>query len=244
MNIDSLNYFGGHWIIWKWLGYGSNFSNWKPLLIGYIVVLHLVFNMGYSFHLGMSIFRNENFTDDIKNLTTFAVCFAGTLKSFVYAFNFYKIHRMEEMIKVLDLRVSGNCETNIYVHMRTQLRNILYGFIGIYMTVGIFAELSFLFQTKRGLMYPAWFPFDWCKSTRNFYIAHVYQIVGIAYHLVQNYVFDCYPAMILCIISSHIQMLYVRFEQIGLNDPRDAEAQNQLEACINDHKCLLELVEN
>ncbi|XP_034477200.1 odorant receptor 59a-like [Drosophila innubila] len=241
METNSLTYFNVHWIIWNSLGYGSNYVIWRPLLIVYIVLLHLAFNVGYSFHLGMSIFHNDNFTDDIKNLTTFAVCFAGTLKSLVYAFNFYKIHQMEQMLNLLDSRVSGKEETNIYINLRTQLRNILYGFIGIYMTVGIFAELSFAFQDKRGLMYPAWFPFDWRNSTRNFYIAHVYQLVGIAYHLIQNFAFDSYPAMILCLISAHIQILYARFEQIGLNDRGDAEAQNQLEACITDHKCLLQL---
>jgi len=244
MDINSLSYFKAHWAVWKFLGIGSNYVIWRPLLIIYIVMSQSLFSFAYSLHLALSIFNNETLTDDIKNLTTFAVCFAGTLKSVLVPFNFYKIHQMESLVKLLDSRVSGKDEINIYIQFKTQLRNILYGFIAIYVTVGVSAELSFVFQGKRGLMYPAYFPFDWKNSTRNYYLTHIYQIVGISFLLIENWTFDCYPAMILCVISAHTKMLHKRFEKVGVNNPGDAEAQSQLEACITDHKCLLELVEN
>ncbi|XP_062136735.1 uncharacterized protein LOC133846043 [Drosophila sulfurigaster albostrigata] len=241
MDINSLSYFKIHWIVWKTLGLDAQYVNWKPMVIINIVTLHLAFNIGYPFHLAMSMFRNGNLTDDIKNLTTFAVCFAGTLKSAIYVLKFYKIRQMEQIIELLDLRINGEEETDIYIKLRRQLRNILYGFAGIYLIVGIFAELSFLFQTERGLMYPAWIPFDWQNSTLNYYVANAYQVTGISYHLIQNFANDCYPAMMLCLISGHIKMLYRRFENMGFNDPSDAEAQSDLENCITDHKRLLKL---
>ncbi|KAH8370381.1 hypothetical protein KR093_003232, partial [Drosophila rubida] len=241
MDINSLSYFKTHWIVWQALGLDSKYVACRPIATIYIVALHIAFNIGYPFHLAMSMFRNGNLTDDIKNLTTFAVCFAGTLKSAIFVLKFYQIGQMEQMIKLLDLRIKGKRETDIYIQLRRQLKNILYGFAGVYLIVGIFAELSFLFQSERGLMYPAWMPFDWRNSTRNYYMANVYQVVGIGYHLVQNCVNDCYPAMMLCLISGHIKMLYSRFENIGCNDPNDAEAESDLEGCITDHKRLLKL---
>ncbi|KAH8299569.1 hypothetical protein KR044_003060 [Drosophila immigrans] len=241
MDLNSLSYFKIHWIIWKTLGLDSKYVICRPISVVYIVALHLAFNIGYPFHLAMSMFRNGNLTDDIKNLTTLAVCFAGTLKSAIYALNFYKIGQMDKMVNLLDLRINGKEETEMYMQLRRQLRNILYGFACIYLIVGIFAELSFLFQTERGLMYPAWIPFDWQNSTRNYCLANSYQVIGIGYHLVQNFANDCYPAMMLCLISCHVKMLYKRFEKIGLNNPSDAEAQSELEACITDHKRLLKL---
>lgn len=87
-------------------------------------------------------------------------------------------------------------------------------------------------------MYPAWFPFDWLNSTRYYYMANLYQIGGITFQLLQNYVSDCFPAVALCLISSHVKMLYKRFEEVGTDSEKDAE--RELEACITDHKNLLE----
>lgn len=243
MTIDSASFFGSHWTVWSILGLTPAKMSWPRLYIGGSLILHLLFTIGYPFHLGMAVFRNANLTDDIKNLTIFATCFACSLKFFIYAYKFEKVQRIEELLKLLDARVCGEAQIAIYNKLRTQLRMVLYVFIGIYMPCAMFAELAFIFQDERGLMYPAWFPLDWRNSTRSFYIANVYQIIGVTYQLLQNYVSDCFPAVVLCLISAHIKMLYLRFEGIGEGNSQQQEAHAELEDCITDHKHLLEWVE-
>jgi len=240
MDINSLTYFSSHWTIWKLLGIAYKKIYWRKPYLLYSLLLLLLVTIGYPLHLGLSLFQNDNLPDDLKNLTIFATCLACSLKIMIYAYNFDKVQEMERLLKKLDLRVSGLEETYIYSQLKTQLRNILYIFLGIYLPIGVFAEMTFIFQDKRGLIYPAYFPFDWKNSTRNYYIANIYQIVGVSYQLMQNYVSDCYPAVMLCIISAHTKMLYKRFEQIGFRDTGDAEAQHELESCITDHKRLIE----
>ncbi|EDW62021.1 uncharacterized protein Dvir_GJ19983 [Drosophila virilis] len=239
MLINSLSFFRSHWTVWSVLGVTYRQIKWLQPYIVYSLVVNLLVTVWYPLHLGLMLFKNASLTDDILNLTTFATCLACSLKFSIYAYNFDKVQQMEHLLSQLDLRVKSAAEKAIYSQLRTQLRNILFVFIGIYLPVGVFAELAFIFKDEPALMYPAWFPFDCVNSTRNFYIAHVYQIVGIGYQLMQNYVSDCFPAVVLCLISAHIKMLYVRFEQVGVDDAEDAEYQ--LEACITDHKRLLEL---
>ncbi|XP_001986200.2 odorant receptor 59a [Drosophila grimshawi] len=239
MEVNSLSLFRSHWIVWKILGINPKDISWKRLYSTYKVILHLVVTVWYPVHLGICLFRNSNLTDDIRNLTIFLTCLACSVKFVIYAYNFNKIHRIEEIIQQLDSRVIGTAQRNIHNQLATQLRNIVYVFIGIYLPIGVAAELSFLFQEERALMYPAWFPFDWKKSNRNYYLSHMYQIIGISYLLLQNFVNDCFPAAVLCLMSSHIKMLYERFAEVGFDDAEDPE--DQLEACITDHKRLLEL---
>ncbi|KAH8413669.1 hypothetical protein KR222_003180, partial [Zaprionus bogoriensis] len=242
MPVDSLSFFRIHRTVWRILGLAQGQLKWRRLYICYSLLLHLLVTIGYPLHLLLSLFRNANLTDDIRNLTTSAICLACSLKFAIYAYNFDKLERIEHLLKLLDSRVSGQAEMDIYRQLKTQLRNILYVFIGIYLTVGLFAELSFLCQKERGLMYPAWFPLNWHDSTRNYYAAHVYQIAGIWFVLMQNWANDCYPAMMLCLISAHLQMLYSRLERVGsVPQEYEAAAHRRLEDCITDHKHLLEL---
>jgi len=222
--------------VWKILGIAYKEIHWRKLYLFYSLVLFLFITVGNPLHLGMAVFQNDNLPDDLKNLTMFVTCLSCSLKFIIYAYNFDKVQEMEQLLRQLDSRVSGKEETYIYNQLKTQLRNILFIFISIY----LLAEMSFIFQDKRGLMYPAWFPFDWRNSTRNYCIANIYQIVGVSYQILQNYVNDCYPAVMLCIISAHTKMLYKRFERIGIKDTGDCEVQKELEACITDHKRLLE----
>ncbi|XP_064544323.1 odorant receptor 59a-like [Drosophila montana] len=239
MLINSLSFFKSHWAVWKLVGLTFRQTKWTQLYIVYSLMLNLFVSIGFPLHLGLSVFRNKNLSDDVLNLTTFATCLACSLKTAIYAYNLDKVKQMEQLLSQLDLRIKSAAEKTIYKNLKAQLRNILYVFIGIYLPAGVFADLAFIFKAERSLMYPGWFPFDWLNSTRNFYIASAFQIAGVSFQLTQNYANDCFPAVMLCLISAHIKMLYVRFEQVGVDEAEDAE--DQLEACITDHKRLLEL---
>ncbi|KAH8240350.1 hypothetical protein KR038_004744, partial [Drosophila bunnanda] len=240
VTVNSLEFFASHWTAWRVLGVAHHrIGSWRNLYLCYSVLLNLLVTLCYPLHLGMSLFRNRTLTEDILNLTTFATCTACSVKCLLYAWNIRDVAEMERLLLLLDNRVVGPEQKRVYGEVRVQLRNVLYVFIGIYLPCALFAELSFLFKEERGLMYPAWFPLDWLNSTRNYYIANVYQIVGISYQLLQNYVSDCFPAVVLCLVSSHIKMLYKRFEEVGMDPARNSESD--LEECITDHKRLLEL---
>ncbi|XP_030387107.1 odorant receptor 59a [Scaptodrosophila lebanonensis] len=241
-SINSLNFFRSHSFLWKFLGASHKQTKWRIPYLAFTIPLNILFTLGYPFHLGMAVFRNGNMLDDINNFTTFVTCGACSIKFAFYIFNYDKVAKMEKLLQLLDTRVTGEKEHEIYNRVKTQLRMILVIFVSIYGPIALLAELTFLTQEERGLIYPAWFPFDWRNSTRNYYIANMYQIVGVSYQLQQNYLNDCYPAVMLCLITAHIRMLSIRIEHLGTDKKISEDASEQeLEACITDHKNLLEL---
>lgn len=235
MQVNSTSFFRIHWQVWRFVGLAYDQMHWKKFYIGYNVVCHLLFTVAYPLHLGMSVFRNGNITDDMRNLTYTATCCASSLKFVIYAYNFDKVRQMEQLLGLLDARIKSQSELQVYGRLRVQLKRIVNGFIAICVICTVSAELSFLVQTKRALEYPAWFPFDWQHSTLLYCIANAYQCLGAIYLIMENFANDCFPVVLLCLTSAHIQMLYLRFEQVGL-----VEQELELEACITDHKHLLQ----
>ncbi|XP_037714028.1 odorant receptor 59a-like [Drosophila subpulchrella] len=238
--INSLSYFQSHRFVLKILCFDPDQlkTNRKFYFLTTIAV-SLVFTFGYPFHLGMNLFRNETTNQDMMNLAAFLPCLGSSLKFSIYALNYGKVRRMEELLKMLDERVIGLNQKSIYAKVRWHLRLVLYTFIGAYTPCGLTAAMMFLFAEEWGLMLPGWFPFDWGSSLWIYCLVLCYQVTGLSYQLLQNYISDCFPSVVLCLISSHTQMLYCRFEEIGLNSIEDAE--KELERCITDHKNLLEL---
>ncbi|KAL7735158.1 hypothetical protein ACLKA6_008419 [Drosophila palustris] len=105
----------------------------------------------------MSVFRNGNFTDDIRSLTFIAAYGACSLKFFIHAYNFDKVRRIRELLMLLDSRVKSPSEMDIYNQMRSQIRTILYMFTGVWAACAISSELAFILQDGSGGMYPACF---------------------------------------------------------------------------------------
>lgn len=241
LQVNSSSFFSIHWRVWKFLGLAYSEVRWKKLYIACNMLCHLFITVGYPLHLGISVFRNDNVTDDLRNLTFFATTFACSLKFAVYAYNFDKVRQMEQLLGLLDARIKTPAELEVYGQLRVQLKGIVYGIIGVCVFCIISAELSFLIQTKRALLYPAYFPFDWRQSTLLYYIVNIYQNFGSIYLISENFVNDCFPVVMFCIISGHVKMLYMRLEQVGEDElARDEQAQLELEACITDHKHLLQ----
>lgn len=239
--VDSLGYFQSHRYALKMLVFDP-----RKLKAGggfYIcgtITVSLLFSLGFPLHLGLNLFRNETRNLDMLNLSTFLPCLGASLKFAIYALNFGRVRRMEELLRLLDERVSGHTQRSIYAQVGTRLRVMVGLFIGLYAPVGFTAVLRLLLADQRSLMYSAWFPFDWRSSTWSYCLANGYQTIGISYQLLQNYVNDCFPSVVLCLISFHTKILYFRFEKVG-EDPLE-NAEKELERCITDHKNLLECV--
>ncbi|XP_016992347.2 odorant receptor 59a-like [Drosophila takahashii] len=238
--IDSLSYFQSHRFVLEILFFDPDkLESGRKLYSFGTIAVSLLFTFGYPFHLGMKLFRNETKDLDMINVATFLPCLGSSLKFLIYAFNYRKVRRMKELLRLLDERVIGLNQRSIYAEVRWHLRLILCLFIGVYTPCGLSAVLMFLFAEDWRLMFPGWFPFDWRSSLWNYCLAFGYQTTGLSYQLLQNYISDCFPSVVLCLITSHIKMLYCRLEEIGQNSLEDAE--KELERCITDHKNLLEL---
>ncbi|XP_033149207.1 LOW QUALITY PROTEIN: odorant receptor 59a [Drosophila busckii] len=194
----------------------------------------------------VELFSQATVTDKIRNITSFIGTLACSLKILIFSYNLQKVRHMEHLLELLDSRIKGSAQLSIYNQLSRQLRNIIYVFICMYLPVGISSEMSFIFQEERKLLYPGWFPYDWHNSTLNFNLTNIYQFAAMTFAILESYVNDSIPAVMLCLISAHTKMLYKRIADIGTTLKSDTEleqqlAETELEACITDHKHLLEL---
>lgn len=242
---NSCEFFKPHWLCWKILGIKPNTANGqefttKYAYILYSIVLNLLVTVFYPLHLCLHLFHSDSMADNIKNFAVSVTCVACTLKFIIYSTKLTTIQHYEKILQRLDARITAEIEINYFKQLKHSLRNIGLLFVTVYLSVGITAELSFIFREQRDLLYPAWFPFNWMESTAWFYVANLYQIVGIFFLLLENFVDDCFPPMALCMLSGHIKILSIRVSNIGYDDKTLEENERQMDNCVKDQMALYE----
>ncbi|XP_065369883.1 odorant receptor 59a-like [Calliphora vicina] len=241
---NSRVFFKPHWFCWKILGITLDIDNnhrHVKVYILYSILLNILVTICYPLHLALQLFRSDSMADNIKNLAVCVTCVACSTKFIIYSTKLSIIRQFEQILERLDARIKDDVEKNYFRRMRNRLRNVGLVFLSVYLPVGITAELSFMFREERSLLYPAWFPFDWLQSTGWFYVANVYQIVGIFFLLLQNYVDDTFPPMALCMLSGHIKILSLRVARIGYDEKSLHENEEELNRCVEDQQSLYEL---
>ncbi|KAM7343177.1 odorant receptor 59a-like [Cochliomyia hominivorax] len=241
---NSRVFFKPHWICWKILGISLDIDKThrhRNIYLLYSFILNIMATICYPLHLAMQIFRSDSMADNIKNLAVCVTCIACSSKFIIYSTKLSVIRKFEQTLQMLDERIKNEVEVNYFKKLRNRLRNIGLVFLSVYLPVGITAELSFIFRSERSLLYPAWFPFNWMESTGLFYVANVYQIVGIFVLLLQNYVDDIFPPMALCMLSGHIKILSIRVSNIGYDKKSLRDNEEELNRCVEDQQTLYNL---
>ncbi|XP_017487642.1 PREDICTED: odorant receptor 59a-like [Rhagoletis zephyria] len=238
--LDTRSFFKLHWTCFKVLGIIAPTSN--AYYFGYSVLLHLLVTFCYPLHLAMALFSNTNASANIQNLAVCVTCVACSMKFIIYATKMERLRELEAIMAALDERVNSSRERRYLAQLRKEIRHIIVGFLSIYTLVGVTAELRFIFRNEHNLLYPAWFPFDWRASDLKFYAAHLYQIVGISFQLLQNFVNDCFPTMTLVLLSAHIKLLGIRVSQIGYANRSLDENEEELFRCIKDQEQLYNML--
>nr|UZH23372.1 odorant receptor 59a1 [Anastrepha ludens] len=238
--LDTRSFFKLHWTCFKVLGVIAPTSN--AYYLGYSLLLHLLVTICYPLHLALALFKSCNASVNIENLAVCVTCVACSMKFVIYAMKMGRIRELESIIGTLDARCSSPHERSYFIQLRKDMRHITIGFLSIYAIVGVTAELMFIFRNEHNLLYPAWFPFDWRANELKFYAAHLYQIVGISYQLLQNFVNDCLPTMALAVLSAHIKLLGIRVSQIGYAEQNLDANEEELLRCIKDQEQLYNML--
>ncbi|XP_023306735.2 odorant receptor 59a [Lucilia cuprina] len=241
---NSYGFFKLHWLCWKILGITldiDKFNIHRNTYLLYSIVLNIVVTICYPLHLALQLFRSELMADNIKNFAVCVTCVACSIKFSIYSTKLPVIRQFEQILKRLDERIKTEVEMNYFRQLRNRLRNVGLVFLSVYLPVGITAELSVMFREGRSLLYPAWFPFNWKESTVLFYVANIYQVVGIFILLLENYIDDTFPPMALCMLSGHIEILSIRVSNIGYDKKSLKENEEELDRCVEDQQTLYEL---
>ncbi|XP_005186318.1 odorant receptor 59a-like [Musca domestica] len=244
---DELNtkaLFKTHFVAWRILGMLPP-TKYRPLYWMYSVFLNLAVTIGYPLHLIVGLFTTTTAYEVVQNIAINLTCAFCAMKTIAIWWRFNKLDIMFEIIQRQDERVISE-EGVAYVRnvVHPPVRRIILAFTILCSVIAASGESSVLFNGLLGnwtLMHKGYFPFDISNNTRNYAIAHLYQIIGLSYMILQNVVNDTFAASHMCLLRGQVQMLNVRIAKIG-HDPKKSREQNNQEflECIKIHKDLLE----
>lgn len=234
--VDTRSFFKLHWTCFKVLGIKASNSN--TYYLGYSVLVQVLVTLCYPLHLVLALFSSPDASTNIQNLAVCVTCVVCSVKFIIYASRMSRIRELESIIATMDARAQSLYERRYFMELRKEMRRITFCFLGIYGVVGVTAELMFIFRNEHTLLYPARLPFDWRATKFKFYLAHAYQIVGISYQLLQNFVNDCFPTVALALLSAHIKLLGIRVSQIGYAAALLETNEEELLCCIKDQEQL------
>ncbi|XP_013097687.2 odorant receptor 59a [Stomoxys calcitrans] len=204
----------------------------------------------FPIHLSMGIFQSQNKSELFDGISISITSIGTTIKFFLMASKMKQIAQMEALIRVLDARVTHQEELNHY-RMRTRLNilNVQKMFLILYCGIGAAVAASFLFSGERRLFFPGWLPFDWRQSIGFYALGILYQLFCIVIQISQNFNNDSFTPKALCLLSAHIELLYMRVSRIGFDDSHSGgsckthlqEQDIELKRCVLDQINLYEL---
>ncbi|XP_067633306.1 odorant receptor 59a-like [Eurosta solidaginis] len=238
--LNTRSFFELHWTCWKFLGIITPTSSYYYL--AYSVMLQLLVTVWYPLHLSLALFTSSTTSANMQSLGVFVIELACSMKFIIYAYKLSRIRELESILAELDARLHSPREHIYLVQLRKDMHQITIIISSTYAIVAVTAELMFIFRNDHNLLYPAWFPFDWRATEVAYYLAHLYQIIGFAYQVLQNFVNDFFPATALALLSAHIKLLGIRVSEIGYAKKSLNENEKELVLCIEDQEKLYKML--
>ncbi|XP_061389789.1 odorant receptor 59a-like [Musca vetustissima] len=220
-------------------------TKYKTLYWMYSFVVVTTLMIGYPLHLILGLISSSSLKELMQSLSITLTSTVCSIKTIAIWWRLDKVADMFTIIRRQDERLRSAEEVE---YMKTivypQVRFVIRLFYVICAFLSLFGELSLIVSGLLGnwrIQYKAYFPFDPNANTKNYVYAHMYQLIGVNYTLLQNLVNDTFASSHLALLRGQVKMLARRVAKIG-HDPRKSQRENnqQLLECIRDHKDLLE----
>uniref|UniRef100_A0A1A9WFQ1 Odorant receptor n=1 Tax=Glossina brevipalpis TaxID=37001 RepID=A0A1A9WFQ1_9MUSC len=254
--IDSWKAFQHHWQLWRYLGVKPPNRNsvWFKPYITYAIFLIISVTLFFPITLIINLIQSKSmieFCENLYNTITDVNCNIKFLNVFLIR---KKLLNINQILKRLDLRAQTQEEINELQKGVNSAKNCFKIIARLYCVAVITSQLVAYLSSERILMYPAWFPWDWRISKRNFLYAFSYQLYALIIQTLENLGSDTYPQAYLAILIAHIKALSLRIKALGneltrFSNTNDIRIRNEIEnhlyreliGCIIDHKEINEL---
>ncbi|XP_073831723.1 odorant receptor 33a-like [Musca autumnalis] len=244
--LDTKSLFKTHFVAWRILGMLPPKKH-RTIYWIYSAFFNLTITIGYPLHLIVGLITSTTVYETVQNIAINFTCAFCAMKTIAIWWRFKNTDVMFEIIQRQDERLSSKKEEISYLRavVHPPVRRIILAFTILCSVITVSGEMTVLFSGlvlgSWNLMHKGWFPFDIDANSRNYTYAHLYQIFGLSYMILQNVVNDTFAASHLCLLHGQVRMLNVRLAKIGHNPEKRCEENNQeLLECIKVHKDLLE----
>ncbi|XP_023294052.2 odorant receptor 2a-like [Lucilia cuprina] len=242
--VETWQAFKNHWILWKCFGLQppKRDSKWFVPYIAYAIFLNVTVTLLFPTTLIVNLILSKNLTELCENLymtTTDVICNVKFLNIFVVR---HKLLKVRKILQRLDVRAKTHKEVAILEEGIKLARKCFMTFARLFCCAVISSQMMVYLSSERILMYPAWYPWDWRASKKNYIYAFSYQLYGLIVQSTQNLGNDTYPPAYLIILTAQIKALASRIKDLGTNkNTSEEELYKELTDCINDHNTINEL---
>ncbi|KAI9590440.1 odorant receptor 2a-like [Glossina fuscipes] len=244
-----------HWRLWKFFGLKSPPRNsvWFKPYVAYAILLNISVTLLFPCTLIINLFLSKSmneFCEYLYHTITDVICNIKFLNLFLVR---KKLLQINQILKRLDMRAQTLEEINELQKGVNSARNCFKIVARLFSVALITSQLVAYLSPERILMYPAWFPWDWHASKRNFLYAYSYQSYGLILQTAQNLGSDTYPQAYLVILIAHTKALSLRIKTLGSKvtpcSTVNAEFKKKIEnhlyreliECIIDHETINDL---
>ncbi|KAH8403215.1 hypothetical protein KR222_007814 [Zaprionus bogoriensis] len=232
------DYFRINWWAWRFVGaLDLNARQLHSLRYWRALLSNILITGGFPLTMCLAIFSFDTASENLMNFNIALTALATATKFLIYVSQLKKVSELQNIFVQLDGRIIGAQERTKHNKIVAEMHLLTKMFIWAYGITLINSNLSFAFREKRSLPFPGWLPFDWSESLTNYVIALLYQFVAITMLILQNFVDDLFPPLVLCLIARQCELLYERISCIGYDRSLDLRQNEvQLIDCIWEQK--------
>ncbi|KAL7740340.1 hypothetical protein ACLKA6_018781 [Drosophila palustris] len=224
MDIDSTLAYRPLWLCFR-VSAPTFFGATSHWVYGYMLLLHSLVTVMFPMHLLLGQLLQGGPAEFFKNLTMSLSCAACSLKHIVQLWHLPHMMEIQTLLKQLDECVQSDEEKDYY--RKTLQKMCLWCYL----------------LNPPELLYLAWFPFDWRRSSFHYALAVGYQLVSILTAGVQGLTNDIFTPLTLCYVSGHMHLFGIRMSRLGFHQTPGIEIQQELKACFQDFKLIMRLHE-
>ncbi|CAD7085732.1 unnamed protein product [Hermetia illucens] len=224
------------WVTMRILGLDPP-EKYRVLYQVYSICLNTTITFYYPLSMFINMFLLDKKKEVVSNLTltiSMVVCGMKTFNNYLKRKELWKIR---EYLVQLDSEVKFEVDKEYLEYMEKVSFRYFVLYASMYGLVIATCEFPMLFATESRLLYPAWFPWDWKKSSRTYVAIHSYQLIGIIIQIYQNLLNDTLPGILMWLLKGYLHVQEARIERIGYDEnASDEENYNELVACVKSHK--------
>ncbi|CAD7090656.1 unnamed protein product [Hermetia illucens] len=232
----------------KFVGLWHSKDQWTAREYIHTTALLILFFIIYE----ILICINLAFIVDLESSSESLFISLTELSLLVKVFNFLGYHRkirnLLQRIQSARLAPKTEEEVDFFERFHKNFNFQRRMFINICIVCLSSGYVTSILSSEPRLPFPAWFPFDWKSSSRNFWIALLYDIVATTITAINNCCLDLFQAYMLFQISVFFRLLSTRLEAIGQSEVNEngqtkKPPKEELLQCIKMHQQLTSMAQ-
>ncbi|XP_053962045.1 odorant receptor 59a-like [Anastrepha ludens] len=237
--VNSRQFFRAHWRLWLLLGCVREPVRYQLLYRLYSTGINTLIIVVYPGTILLALCNSTNSKDLLQALPICAGAFACSAKYVSYQRSLRLVRQVEQLFNVLDERIQLAEDRNYFAAITRNTNVLLNVFRSVCVFFFIVTIISFISSIgERGLAFAVALPFDWRASTLRYVGVVTLELLLLTCDLLQSMANDSFPAIALCVLSSHTRLLGVRLARIGHKSKDEWANVVELQRCIVDHQHL------